>query len=145
MRRRVVGAVVTAILVTALFGGAAQARPDRPVPLRGSFTGVGESFSGNFSHLGRFDGVVVDGAATWTAANGDTVTNVTTSFVLVDAVGPGVFTYLQTIEITGGTGRFDGATGSAEVTGTIDLSGPVPSYDGRLEGTISSPGPRVRT
>lgn len=49
-------------------------------------------------------------------------------------------TYVQTIVITGGNGRFAGATGSATITGNFDFGRFV--YDGHLEGTISQPGPR---
>lgn len=65
----------------------------------------------------------------------------TTSFVIdfEDEVAPGVFSYEQTIVITGGTGRFQDATGAASIVGTIDPIGFV--YDGHLEGTISQPGP----
>jgi hypothetical protein len=127
--------------------GALAMRPGKEVPLKGDFAGVGAEFSGNFSHLGRFEGLITGAEPTtaeWTAANGDTVTNQTTSFVIDFAGGTfPVFPYEQTLEITGGTGRFAGAAGSATVTGNIDLSNPdVPVYDGHLEGTISQPGPR---
>lgn len=138
-----------AALAMMLFGAlvvpsALAAQPNKLVPLRGDFAGAGAEFSGNFSHLGRFDGMADLGTftATWTAASGDTVTNMTTSFVidLSDEVAPGVFSYEQTIVITGGTGRFQNATGEASIIGTID---PVEFiYDGHLEGSVSQPGPR---
>ncbi len=120
---------------------ASAKQPDKQVPLRGDFAGVATEFSGNFSHLGRFTGVVdldtSDGTddTMWVAANGDTVTNQTTSFV---PAGDG--TYVQEIVITGGTGRFENATGAATITGNFDFGTFV--YDGHLEGTISRPGPR---
>lgn len=109
------------------------------VPLKGYFAGAGADFSGNFTHLGRFQGVVdlATSTAVWTAANGDTVTNQTTAFVLVEEVAPGVFRYEQTLVITGGTGRFANATGSATATGLIDVT--TGAYDGKLVGTISRP------
>lgn len=112
------------------------------VPLKGRFAGVGADFSGNFTHLGKFQGVVDLEASTavWTAANGDTITNQTTAFVLVEEVTPGVFRYEQTLVITGGAGRFANATGSATATGLINvLTG---AYDGKLSGTISRPSER---
>ena len=108
------------------------------VPLQGRFAGIGADFSGNFTHLGKFQGVVdlVASTAVWTAANGDTITNQTISFVLVKEVTPGVFRYEQTLVITGGTGRFANATGSATATGLINMAG---AYDGKLTGRISRP------
>lgn len=112
------------------------------VPLKGRFAGVGADFSGNFTHIGKFQGVVDLAASTavWTAANGDTITNQTTSFVLVEEVTPGVFRYEQTLVITGGTGRFANATGSATATGLINVV--TGAYDGKLTGTISRPNGR---
>jgi hypothetical protein len=78
-------------------------------PMRGTFSGVGAGFSGNATHLGRFDGVIdnttVTPNAVWIAANGDTLTNITTSFVIDFSapVAPNVYPYTQTIEFTGGT------------------------------------------
>ncbi len=143
--RRTSTAVLTLLMLGALLAPAAlAAQPNREVPLKGYFAGAGAEFSGEFSHLGAFAGLIdldpSDGTddTVWTAANGDTVTNVTTSFELV-AGSPPVFQYEQTIEITGGTGRFQDSTGSAFITGTIDLS--TGAYDGQLDGSISQPGP----
>jgi hypothetical protein len=112
------------------------------VPLKGRFAGAGALFSGNFTHLGKFQGVVdlIAATAVWTAANGDTVTNQTTSFELVEEVTPGVFRYEQTLVITGGTGRFTNAIGSATVTGLFNVI--TGAYDGELTGTISQPNGR---
>ncbi len=57
----------------------------------------------------------------WTATDGDTVTNRTVSFVRGEELSPGVFGYEQKLVITGGTGRFARASGSATVVGLIDL------------------------
>lgn len=109
------------------------------VALKGRFAGVGADFSGNFTHIGKFQGVVDLEASTavWTAANGDTITNQTTAFNLVEEVTPGVFRYEQTLVITGGTGRFTNTTGSATATGLINVV--TGAYDGVLSGTISLP------
>ena len=113
------------------------------VPMRGKFSGVGEAFSGNATHLGRFEGVIDNTTAPpnaiWTAANGDTLSNITTSFVIDFSapVAPDVYRYTQTIEFTGGTGRFQNASGTASITGTIDIS--TFAYDGRISGSISRP------
>lgn len=108
------------------------------VPLKGRFAGAGADFSGNFTHIGKFQGVADLEARTavWIAANGDTITNQTIAFDLVEEVTPGVFRYEQTLVITGGTGRFANATGSATATGLINMAG---VYDGKLTGRISRP------
>ena len=113
----------------------------KSVPLKGHFQGIGANFAGNLTHLGRFHGVIdntaVPPTAVWTAANGDTVTNRTTSFEIdiTSPIEPDIYPYTQEIEITGGTGRFEGATGHASVTGTINVV--TFEYDGRLRGRIS--------
>ena len=112
------------------------------VPLKGKFEGVGNNFSGNFTHLGKFTGVFDPDTftAVWTAANGDTVTNQTISFDLIEEVEPGVFIYEQSLVITGGTGRFANAVGSADVVGLIDFV--TGAFDGDLDGEISRPNSR---
>jgi hypothetical protein len=113
------------------------------VPLKGSFVGSGSFFEGNFTHLGRFEGVLTGAAtATWTAANEDMVDNQTVAFAIGDPAGTTpdgteLFTYTQTIAIVDGTGRFAGATGMATVEGTTTLD--FSFYDGYLNGTISHP------
>ncbi|MBE2222348.1 MAG: hypothetical protein IAF02_12445 [Anaerolineae bacterium] len=130
------------LLILGLAATPALARRGQ-VPLRGRFSGVGETFSGRATHLGRFDGVIDNTTdppnAVWTAANGDTLTNITTSFVIDFSapIEPDVYPYTQTIEFTGGNGRFQNATGSAEITGTINVV--TFEYNGRIEGTISRP------
>lgn len=142
--------LLTSTVMALLFGGllvpsALATQPNNKVPLKGDFVGIGAEFSGNFSHLGAFTGVVdlAGGEDTvWVAANGDTVTNQTTSFVIDfgDFSSFPVFPYEQTIVITGGTGRFHDATGSATITGSFNVV--TVEYDGQLSGTISQPGPR---
>ena len=104
--------------------------------------------TGNASHLGTFAydfPHIVDrtvrpstgiGSATFTAANGDKV--------FADIVGeatlivPGLLSGVEHGTITGGTGRFAGATGSFVIERLID------NFNfttvGSFEGTISSPG-----
>ena len=103
--------IVTVAVFVATLAAAVQATDS--VPLKGKFAGAGAAFSGMFSHLGRFDGTVdlVTGAAVWTAADGDTVTAQTIAFIIEpDPISGTVFPYTQTIQITGGTGRFAGAS-----------------------------------
>ena len=75
--------------------------------------------------------------AIWTAANGDTVSNKTVTFEIHfdQPVAPNTYRYTQTLEITGGTGRFAHTTGEATVTGTINVV--TFEYDGHLDGYLS--------
>jgi hypothetical protein len=138
--------IVTVFGIISLFLGLAIA--GFMVPLKGSLGGDPDGFSGNFTHLGRFDGVFdpVTFTAVWTAANGDTVEVQTTSFALVDCLDDPppldpadceVWTYVQILIITGGTGRFDNATGSGMVEGVFNVV--TGEFDGYLKGTISRP------
>ena len=148
--RRASTIVLVVLLLGALLApGALAEQPNKEVPLKGDFVGVGGDFSGNFSHLGRFEGVIDVNtfAAVWTAANGDTVTNQTIFFEIdfSDEVAPGVYPYEQTIVITGGTGRFTDAMGSAFIEGLVEVdlaTFEIGEYDGHLEGAITQPGPR---
>jgi hypothetical protein len=65
------------------------------------------------------------------------LTNITTSFVIDFSapIEPDVYPYTQTIEFTGGNGRFQNATGSADISGMINIV--TFEYNGRIEGTIS--------
>ncbi len=95
------------------------------------------------SHLGNFVGEITsfdptpaggDTTAVWTAANGDEVHISTVFTVTGQDPETGLLTYEQAITIDGGTGRFDGATGSATASGqtAADFSW----YDGSVRGTI---------
>jgi hypothetical protein len=100
------------------------------------------------THLGRFTYVsreCVDfgaypfpygGRFTMTAANGDTIvgTYVGTATIAADGV---TILYHQTATVTGGTGRFAGATGELDVNGIAFADG---SYVQHLAGAISSVG-----
>jgi len=98
--------------------------------------------SGNASHLGRFTltyELVVDflidgtsGSAVFTAANGDSL--------FTDIVGHGTSlgefaSIVETHTITGGTGRFAGATGSFIRTYLVNLVTGVTS--GSFDGSIA--------
>jgi len=104
---------------------------------------------GNASHMGRTSAVTTDqlinlddgsGTATYTltAANKDTVV------VAISAQNtniPGGVMFAGDYIVTGGTGRFEGATGSGSIAGSALFTGPtngVGSFS--LAGTISSPG-----
>ena len=147
------------LAVLALAGPAAAKAQEKQVPFRGRLEGhatatplappsvaVNVEGSGNATQLGRFDVSIslvanaADGTAVgtyeFTAANGDTLTaDFTERFAPTDV--PGVFSDVITATITGGTGRFAGATGSFvsdrvadHVTGIVSDS---------FEGTISTP------
>ena len=68
------------------------------------------------------------GTSTWTAANGDQI------FTSEEAelIAPAFTDEIETHTVLGGTGRFEGETGSFTVLRSGDL--------GTIEGTISSPG-----
>ena len=98
--------------------------------------------TGEATHLGRFTLTSVftvtqppprgSGTATWTAANGDQIFTTVT--------GQGVLTFpvlalLETHSITGGTGRFAGASGSMILERSLNVQTFVSS--GSITGTIS--------
>ncbi len=145
---------MTAMLVTSAFAG--PKAEHKQVPFRGSIQGVeiatvefpllfvDATGSGNASHLGRFTmtyELEVDlltrpfhtfGSAVFTAANGDRL--------FTDIVGLGTpdgdfDSVVETHTITGGTGRFEGASGSFIRIYLLNLVTGVTS--GSFEGTIS--------
>jgi len=146
---RVSAAAAAWLGVTMLLPAAGEAQPERPVPFRGwdegSFHVAGTCGDGGVlfeattygraSHVGAFrmeasecdvpspSGYsVTDGQFTIYAANGDTLT------ATYQGSGTGTgdsFSYTIVEEFTGGTGRFEGASGSAAAngSGTVDPSG----------------------
>ena len=60
------------------------------------------------------------GAATFTAANGDTLTASITG--QSTPTSPGVLSIVEVYTITGGTGRFAGATGTLTLESTLNLA-----------------------
>jgi hypothetical protein len=149
-----------AVALVALTGVAAPASAGTQVPFNGRVQGAETSTlidathlsvtrenTGNATHLGRFTAVehfVVDlttlsatGTEVFTAANGDTVT-ADTFGQATPILGTPNLSLEEFVTITGGTGRFAGATGST--TGQRVLNGTTGSSAGSFEGTISSPG-----
>jgi hypothetical protein len=149
------------VVVLAAFAVPAQALAGKQVPLKGkdsgSFTltadGCGSGVfavvvddSGKATHLGKyayhsnecFDPVTgaFAGTFTMTAANGDTISG-TYAGTVVTVVGD-VGYYEQDNEITGGTGRFAGASGAFHLSGIANLATLESSQ--RILGTMSSPG-----
>ena len=106
------------------------------VEATGQATRLGR-FTLEFPHIVDLRDSSAIGTYTFTAANGDTLT--------ADVVGqgtptgtPGVFYIVEVATITGGTGRFAGATGSFTVERLSDrIAG---TTVGSFEGTISSRG-----
>ena len=160
MRHSSIARLSLALLaLLALAGPAAAERQGKQVPFRGRLEGLATATplappfvavnlegSGNATQLGRFDVSIslvanaTDGTAVgtyeFTAANGDTLTaDFTERFTPTDV--PGVFSDVITATITGGTGRFAGATGSFVSDRVADhVTGIVSDF---FEGTISSP------
>src|SRR4051812_25588190 len=152
-------AVSLSLALLALLMLAGPAAAGEAVPFKGSLEGdvphppappfysVLVEAAGNATHLGQFTVSIphlvntstrtAAGTYIFTAANGDTLT--------ADFIGhaapsgtPGVLAIVEVATITGGTGRFEGATGSfttERLFDTINLT-----TVGSFSGTISSPG-----
>ncbi|HYW30856.1 MAG TPA: hypothetical protein VE869_05060 [Gemmatimonas sp.] len=104
--------------------------------------------TGTASHLGRFT-VVANitltvnplagtgtgiGTGTYTAANGDVLTTTAVGQAVVVA---GIATVTETVTVTGGTGRFEGATGTLVVMRrVVQATG---ASTGTIDGTITLP------
>jgi hypothetical protein len=98
--------------------------------------------SGNATHLGRITGTadqcikgldIVDGIATYVAANGDELNATYTGTIVSVVDGVAVIEVDQTFD--GGTGRFEYATGDAFELVSVDLV--AGTVQGTVEGDIS--------
>ena len=159
MKRRMFAASL-ALAVLAVLGLVGPVAAGEQVPFKGSlegldtttpldppFVAVTVEATGKATHLGNFTLTIsatvnrAIGAGTgtfvFTAANGDTVFGIQTGQATLTA--PGVLTIVENRIITGGTGRFAGATGSFTGTRLKDLV--TGETIGVFEGTISHPGP----
>lgn len=148
-----------ALTLLAVLGLANHVAAQEQLPFRGNLQGtvtrsgappivsVSISATGNASHLGHFAVSIphsVDlGTKTATgdyffmAANGDTLNATFTGASSVTA-DPNALAIVENATITGGTGRFAGATGSFTTERLYDtVRG---TTVGSFEGTISSPG-----
>jgi hypothetical protein len=101
----------------------------------GTATQLG-SFSLAIPHVVNQAIRVGEGSYIFTAANGDTLTAEFTGQATL--IAPGVLTTHETAVITGGTGRFDGATGSFIADRTFFVA--TGETVGSFAGTISTPG-----
>lgn len=153
----VAGLALAALAVLGLSGPVAAGDQ---VPFKGHFAGdvtitlltppfveVDTEASGKATHLGKFTleipavvnraNLTAVGSYEFTAANGDTVYAEFTGQASLTAT-PGVLAIVETATITGGTGRFAGATGGFVVERLYDrIAGTIV---GSFKGTISSPG-----
>ena len=151
------GLISIGVLAAALALATATAGAGRNVPLVGKDTFVAaivggsgsvvqtaDAGAGTATHLGKFRMVasetvdfgsltVRNGVFTLTAASGDTL-----SGTYSGTIQPGLTGYLVSGPITGGTGRFVGATGTIVFKGTFDAATGTGSYV--IAGTISSVG-----
>lgn len=115
-------------------------------PLTPPFASVLIEGSGNATQLGRFTVEVphlvnqatriAEGSYLFTAANGDTLSADFTGQATL--VAPGVLSIVETAIITGGTGRFAGATGS--FSGARMFYPATGATTGSFEGVVSTPG-----
>ena len=145
---------LTAVLLTAALAGPAAAA--NGLPFCGSIQGVeiadvqfpkifvDGSGSGNATHLGRFTvtsefevdlpTIIATGSAHFRAANGDSIFTVTEAHEEPQSTEPDFLFIVERYTITGGTGRFAGATGSFTVERLLNTVTDVTS--GSFEGTI---------
>jgi hypothetical protein len=157
-RRNFVAGLALAVL--SVLGLAGPAAAGDQVPLRGRFDGTVTATpinpplfailvegEGHASHLGRFTVSVphvvdrstrlASGTYVFTAANGDTLTaDFTGQSFPTDT--PGVLAIVEHATITGGTGRFAGATGGFTVERRFDTA--AGTTTAAIDGTISSGG-----
>jgi hypothetical protein len=149
--------VCAAALAATVAPSAASASASPAIPMKardaGAATIVGadgsviqthDTGSGIATHLGRVTldagesvnlatGAITDGFFTFTGASGDTVSGTYSGSAL-----PGLTGYTVSGPITGGTGRFAGATGFLTWNGTLD---PVAlTFTDDIAGTISAVG-----
>jgi hypothetical protein len=149
---------VTVVAAAIALGTAATSTAGSTVPLKAKDAGSGsplgppvgsviqtaDTGTGEATHLGRYSltagetidlatGAVTNGHFTLTAANGDTVSGTYSGQAL-----PGLTGYVVSGPITGGTGRFAGATGLLVWHGTLDPQ--ALTFTDEITGTISSIG-----
>jgi hypothetical protein len=98
--------------------------------LTGAGTHLGQ-FTGTYPHLVNLDALTFGGEATFTSANGDKL--IIQLGGTASPTSPTTFSLTLQGTISGGTGRFQGATGSVSGTGTVTLTNPE-----TLSGTVSS-------
>ena len=159
--KRYSSAASLALAVVVVLGLTGPVAAGERVPFKGSLEGnvtvapltppyvqVDVDAAGKATHLGRFSLAIPHvvnrasstaiGSYEFTAANGDTLTADFTGQSSLTAA-PGVLAIVEIATITGGTGRFAGATGSFTIERLFDtVAG---TTTGSFKGTISAPGP----
>jgi hypothetical protein len=126
-------------------------------PFKGTFNGVETSVvvfpfssvtrdgTGNATHLGKYTSHASlrvnvmtglgTGVETFTAANGDTLSTSVVGQGTPIGIPPIMLSIVEVYTITGGTGRFAGATGSFTLENTLDLTTHVSSgtFSGQID------------
>ena len=152
------GSTVIALLLLAVLASTTLAAGEREFQLKGSLEAsetqqvvfptafIDLTGTGNATHLGRFTlnleaelnlpTLSATGSATLVAADGSTLFLEGTGQGTPTDV-PGIVSIVETFTITGGTGRFAGATGNVTVERLIDRATLISS--GTISGTIVLP------
>jgi hypothetical protein len=130
------------------FKGSLEGVVTRRTPLTPPLVSLLTEGTGNATHLGRFTVEIthvvntvartVTGSYEFTAANGDTLIADVTGQFGPTVENPRVLRSVEAATITGGTGRFAGATGSVTVERLLNLDTFVTTVS--FAGTIASPG-----
>jgi hypothetical protein len=103
--------------------------------LLGPFTGIAHQITRLNPDGTRLS--ITDGTGVWTAANGDSI--FLSYSGLFPSVTPEMITFQKAIAITGGTGRFAGASGSGVLNGVVDVVKKQTTMT--FEGKITAPKP----
>ena len=121
--------VVSAVAAETPFKGTANAVETSVVAF--PIATVTRDGTGTATHLGKYTSHASlqvnvltfrgTGVATFTAANGDTLTTTVVGQGTPNTVPPTVLSIVEVFTITGGTGRFAGATGSFTLNNTLDV------------------------
>jgi hypothetical protein len=158
-KRSILLLVVLLIAILVVGTTLAAASASKPLPLKGSIEAletyeingptmfVTATGSGQATHLGRYTvtyevqvdlptGTGTGLSAHYVAANGDSLF-AEGSGQATPTDNPSVFVVVETYTITGGTGRFDGATGSFTETRRVNIETGVTS--GTISGNIVLP------
>ena len=153
-------AAAIALAVSAVLGLAGPGAAGELVPFKGGLNGVVQvgmptpqglpvlvNATGNATQLGQFalaiphlvnrGDMTAKGAYNFVAANGDTLT-ASFSGQATKTATPGVLSIVEIATITGGTGRFAGATGSFTCVRLYNMV--AGTTTGSFNGTISAPG-----
>lgn len=130
------------------FTGSLEGVVTRRTPLTPPLVSLLTEGTGNATHLGQFTVEIahvvntvartLTGSYEFTAANGDTLIADVTGQFGPTPENPRVLLSVETATITGGTGRFAGATGRFTVERLLNLDTFLTTVS--FEGTISSPG-----